>query len=63
MEPVDTDEDGSDEMERDGGGEEGGVTEHNITVTMEFSNLPRVQVHTAVQQSIPETIGCRPAHQ
>ena len=47
MEPVDSEEEGSDEMEREGGEGEGGITEHNITVTMEFSNLPRVQVRGA----------------
>lgn len=45
MEPVDSDGDLSDEMERDGsGGDAEGPTEHNILVLMEFSNLPRVQV-------------------
>ena len=50
MEQVDSDEEGSDEMEREGDGGEGAVTEHNITVNMEFSNLPRVKVSDAHEQ-------------
>ena len=62
MEPLDSEEEGSDEMEREGGGgEEGGVTEHNITVTMEFSNLPRVQVVAALMGVSGEVVACKNA--
>lgn len=46
MQPMDSDDD-------DNGGDEGGVTEHNILVTMEFSNLPRVQVHLISSRNFP----------
>lgn len=44
MDPVDSEDDEDDEMERDGGGDDGEVTEENILLTMEFTGLPRVQV-------------------
>ena len=44
--PMDSEDgDDDDEMERDGE-DDGDVTEDNITLTMEFSGLPRVQVKT-----------------